>query len=204
VTSEALQAVVYSRSAQGIDCLAAVGAMAFGYANNKRLEHWLVHRPVGWQAGLCAAAAVLYSVAVCGLLWYPFDWTDLPARHPDAWATLFKIPFYSHYRSTEFRALSNLVVRSSLFGVVGFLWARALAGPCQASSKINSDGTSCFPVVMHFVVLISILLGLFIEVGQIFLPSKTADWTDIFVGALAAALGCYWACRLEELPLKSQ
>jgi len=114
-------------------------------------------------------ALLIWGLAVVIAAWNPprFAWAVRPF-----WRLERVVPFWSYYGSRSFADLADLVGEVLVFMPLGALLA--------ARSWRQS-----FPGA----VLFGLALGAVLEIGQIFLPGRTADVTDVISAAAGAGLG---------------
>lgn len=124
--------------------------------------------------------ASLYALGILAALWYPFDFrfdASVSAQYARFWA----LPFQNLYFQSEFRAISNVALKAGLFAPLGVLLAIGVER-CQGYLRtVAMWGAAIFVVSVAFVA----------EIGQIFLPAKYPDITDVALassGAFLAAL----------------
>jgi len=114
-------------------------------------------------------ALLVWGLAVVIAAWNPprFTWPV-----PPLWRLERVVPFWSYYGSRSLADLTDLVGEVLVFVPLGALLA--------ARSWRQS-----FPGA----VLIGLALGAALEIGQVFLPGRTADVTDVLSAAAGAGLG---------------
>lgn len=90
------------------------------------------------------------------------------------------VPFSRAYFSSEFEAGENILLKLIVFATLTFL----LSGWCSRLTAVPASRTAIsLSVAWCFV------LGLGIEVSQVFLPAQIPDVTDLVLYALGAILG---------------
>jgi glycopeptide antibiotics resistance protein len=127
-----------------------------------------------WPA---VVAAVVWLLGVAIAEWTPFDFSldpDLVARH---WAALTTVPFLNYFAASEWNAFVNLVQKMMLVIPLGILIGVGL--------RVDQAPSSARAVAA---VLQTGLLLAVIEVGQVYLPSRAPDMTDVILGTLGAGL----------------
>jgi glycopeptide antibiotics resistance protein len=186
---EFLQVFVYSRVTDATDILTAALGCSLGIVVASRVGAPSESAVRVSQGGIEPRSgipptwlwAALYALGVLAALWYPFDFrfdaVSASARYARFWA----IPFESLYFQSEFRAISNVALKAGLFAPLGVLLALGVERWQGRSRTITAWGAAFFVVALAFVA----------EIGQIFLPAKYPDVTDVALesgGAFMAAL----------------
>jgi glycopeptide antibiotics resistance protein len=90
------------------------------------------------------------------------------------------VPFTDLYLGSEYHAFDQILQKSLLFVPVGALLVR--------------PGRSCLPAL-----LAGFVLSVFLEAGQLGLPTRYTSVTDVLIESSAAWLGCVLARRLLTL-----
>lgn len=188
---ELAQLLVLSRLTSSTDLVTAcvgcaLGALvAQGLAGQPRAEaHPMVPsvpaaRPWRWAWSAWALLLLL-------LYWYPYAFDGDPARLGQRLReAVTRVPFEALYVSTEQRAVAELFRKVLLCLPLGLFWAvwRARLGP-QA-------GLAALPAMM-----LAGGVALLVEAGQLALPDKVADLTDVALGVLGCGLGLLAGGRL--------
>jgi glycopeptide antibiotics resistance protein len=119
------------------------------------------------------AWAVGYSMLILAALWFPFDFRFDPAFVRDRYAALWSVPFEKLYFQSEFRAIATLTVKAALFVPLGLLIAMGLSRTPAEQRRPAAWLATTWVVALA-------ALG---EFGQVFLPGKYADVTDVLIGA---------------------
>jgi glycopeptide antibiotics resistance protein len=115
------------------------------------------------------------------LFWYPFDFRADGAFVRERLSFLDRVPFEVYYYGTEFRAVTEVFHKILFFAPLGALLAWFVAGlpwMWRAYAALAS-------------VLCIILTALGIELGQMLLPGKIPDTTDMALESLGGFLGYY-------------
>ncbi len=129
--------------------------------------------PVAMRAGdprrLIPASLLIWSLAVMLAAWKParFAWPDPPYLRAER-----IVPFWSYFDSRSLADLADVIGQALVFMPLGSLlgarsWRQSFAGAC----------------------LIGLGVGFVLEVGQVFLPGRTADISDALSAAAGAGLG---------------
>lgn len=193
---EAAQLFVMSRYSSTTDLITGGLGVLIGWL----IADWLVRsnasRPAAiglgrHQAPLFFAATVAYVLAVAALLCLPFDRWATPAEASQRLHELFThVPLTSLYWGSELNAVSQML-RKTLLGVpLGALLALTLW-----SWRLTPARSPVFWLVAF---LASTLLGLAIELVQVWLPPHTPDFTDALLAALGTSIGMLAIARILE------
>lgn len=193
VSTELLQSLVYSRFATSIDAVATLIGIELGGLMAPKVVSFLCEQPnryaYFWTSALVAYAAIL--VAAC---WYPFNFEFSADRVSQAFTALFRVPFSSHYRGSEYNALSNMVQRCTSFAVLGFLVTRFFT----AQSVFSMSDSSARSIYIQLSAVLAFAVGLLIELGQAFLPDKIPDITDVVLGMLGSLVATLITLQLID------
>ncbi|GGW62738.1 hypothetical protein GCM10008111_18380 [Alishewanella tabrizica] len=130
---------------------------------------------------LWCGAALLYSLFLMLLFWYPFnfnfDWSFIDSRWQFANS---QVLLYSLYFGTEFRAITALSQKILTFIPLGVFFALAWL----AQQQRWQQQLLTFMALLYIVSLASVIEGM-----QLALPGKTVDATDVILKVVGAALG---------------
>ena len=190
IVVEAVQVLVQSRVSDSTDVLcAAAGALVGAW-----IGAWLRRRAPGAEAagapGEAPAAGRTALLLLVGFFawtavllagfWYPYRFAYDSATIRSRVAMLEAVPFQTYWLGSEYGAFIELLRKLFLFAPLGALlaiaWARVrgpLARRACAVGSIVAGGS----------------VALLVEVGQVFLPGKTPDSTDVLIGTAGAAAG---------------
>jgi glycopeptide antibiotics resistance protein len=133
-------------------------------------------------------AIVVYSLFLIAGFWFPFEISHdralVRSRLEDF---LYRVPFQTLYEGTEFNATNQLLIRVLLYAPVGAMWAyvASLARAAPVRRTLALAG---------LVYAASLAFG--IEAGQVFMPSKVADLTEVVLCTTGAMGGLYVTRRL--------
>lgn len=135
------------------------------------------------------AAIVLYSLFLVAGFWFPFEFTHDRALIASRLDGFFRVPFFALYVGSEFNAITQVLIRLFLFAPLGVMWAyvAGLASTGGARRLLGLSG-----------LFYSAALALGIEVGEVAMPSKIADSTEVIICAAGAAVGFFVAARLLD------
>jgi VanZ family protein len=177
---EVCQLFVFSRTASVDDVIGGViGAVA-----GARIAAWMAGagetRPGSGIRLWPLAVLVLWVGVILARHWSPFNFVVTGDMFRERAPALLDVPLRSYYWANPFDALSEALTKILLGGPVGVLLTlflpapRTLAGRTLAWLAILLTGLAIFSVV---------------EVGQVFLPSRYPDGTDILLGTLGTCCG---------------
>ncbi len=188
---EVLQLGIYSRVSDITDIFTASLGIAFGIlvvargaAARTSVTTPPERRGVMWLP-------LLFAAAWCGglitLFWYPFEFNADRAFLADRLHLLKQVPFTAYYYGTEFRAITEVFHKVGLFIPLGILLGIAVA-PMQRPLARR------FTHVFAMVFIAIFALG--IEAGQLLLPGKNADLTDLVLEIIGGWGGLWGISRL--------
>jgi len=192
VLVEFAQIFVGSRFADSTDVITGSLGVLFGVgmatAFTSRAAASRSRHAVTGLAWFARLGAVAWVVALMSYHWNPFDFTAAPTRVTAGVHQLFSVPFYSYYQGNEFHALTEMLRKALLAAPLGALlrlsWPREPQNP--------SDFLKSFVLLTFgFCVLTAI------EVGQVFLPTRTPDMTDPLIGEIGITVAFWLAGRLS-------
>jgi len=182
---EFFQLFVYSRVSDITDILLALLGAGIGIQLTKYFSdpspatptqtglQTILSRSRWWGALFC----LVWSILLITVFWYPFNFDIDTVLILERINSFFKIPFYSYYYGTEFRAITE-VFHKILFFI-----------PLGSSFAFISWGYR-FRTFSRFVSYFCIALAaLAIEAGQLLLPKKNADLTDWVLEVTGGVIG---------------
>ena len=137
--------------------------------------------------------ALLWVGVLMVVFWYPFNFHTDSAFIRERLGFLAKVPFETYYYGTEFRAVTEVFHKLLFFAPLGMSLAWFVAG---LSWRWRSVAGS-----MAFMALLAVPLG--IECGQVMLPDKFADTTDLFLEGLGGWVG-YVLVRVLKVRMSSR
>lgn len=170
---ELAQLFVYSRVTDITDpLLAALGGGLGGYlaSREQKLIFFISSRSSNFWYRTWGAWAVTMVVG----FWFPFDFAVSSALVENAQDMLTRLPFLTLYQGTEFRAINEIIRKIALFIPGGLIFGMAVS---KSGGSVRVGG------------LLMLMLASIIEVGQLFLPGKVADTTDILLFSLGGWIG---------------
>jgi glycopeptide antibiotics resistance protein len=177
---EAIQVLAVSRTADVTDvAMNALGVTTGVFASSRWMGR--VHDDAR-QEGVRlwpVAALLVWCLVVMARHWSPFDFVADGAFVRSRIPMLLRVPFYSYYWSNALDAFTEATTKALLGIPVGALLQATWTPKSREASVAQAAG-------------ITILAGgffLIIELGQLLLPSRTPDQTDIYIGTLGAVVG---------------
>lgn len=174
---ESLQLFVYSRWTDITDIvLAGVGSF-LGAALARPLR---VPSPSRQRSeGVWYAAWAGWAVSILALFWFPFNFQLSPVE-----GSLLQVPFANYQVQDEYNAANEVLRKIGLFLPGGLLWGMARASR-RKDGRHSRSGVG-----------VLLVIALLVEGGQIFLPGKVADPTDVLLELLGGWLGLLLATTL--------
>lgn len=180
---EVAQLFVFSRYASSTDVVfgvvggfsGAVAAAMFGpLARRPVIEtsFWARH---GIWIRLAAAAAWLGGLV--WEKWHPFDFVRPQGGLAAGAREILAVPLARQYFLSEFLALSQVVREFTTFFILGMLLMGVLA-PAGRAGRIGCA-------------VLAAGLAVALELGQVFLPSRTADLTATAIGCIGGVMGIW-------------
>ena len=197
LTLELLQLFVYSRVSDVTDILTASMGGAIGVwlaralqANQSPPSDSAARNDRG-HAGTAAWLVLAGWLAVLLVVfWYPFDFNFDSTSLRDRLDASHRVPFEALYFGTEFRAVTEVFHKAGFMFPLGVLlgWAVADSGGLLPSRLVRAAAA-----------LFILLVALAIETGQLFLPGKIADLTDVLLEFGGGWLGLILGMRLRAI-----
>ena len=191
---EFFQLFVFSRVTDVTDIvLALIGGVIGVYLLKDRADGLLVEgkknfgfeRAAGMHGFYAFWAYIVWFLIVVAIFWYPYEF-EFSNDRLMSWNDRFlRVPFYSYYYGTEFRAITEVFHKVLLFLPFGAI----LAGFGWSAKKKS--------VMLVYCVLI-VLTSLMVEFGQLFIPSKNSDITDAFLECVGAGVGALVVAYLRR------
>ena len=199
---EVAQLFVYTRVSDVTDVLIAASGAGIGAWGTARFVKRETASPAGSSEAARArwlasgiALGIVWLAALAVIFWYPFDVRMERAYVLSRVHLLRALPFQSYYYTSEFMAITQ-AFRHALFLVP---WGVALG-----IAGVSLKGSRWRWAYHVFAVAAAILVPAAIEAGQLALPGKFPDSTDLALEAFGALAGYFgvWAvvARLERTP----
>ena len=170
---EIMQLFVYSRTSDTTDILTAMIGAGMGAWFSRR---WATTTTTAFSepdrlrliwgivmfAGSCLVLAFIF--------WYPFDFILKKDFISDRLDNIFsRVPFYTYYYGTEYRAATELLHKTLFFAPLGFALALVQSSLSHPTLK------NLFNIGA---ILMLGLVAFTIELGQLALPNRISDITD--------------------------
>jgi len=162
IVIEALQVVIPSRDADMTSVVFALFGSALG------ASPWVRSAP-GDARRWIVPAILIWSLVVVLTAWSPwrFAWPE-----PPFWKPEMVVPFWSYFDSRSVADLGDVIGQALAFVPLGAL----LAARSWRQSFLG-------------VTWIGLVFATVLEIGQVFLPGRTADISDVLSAAAGAGLG---------------
>lgn len=180
---ELVQLPIYSKFSSVSDVLAGWigGVLGFWMVQPNRFWTWLLQTRWVW---ICAA------ICWSGLLLTAFlgrsrAWVTDPIVLNERWSGFLAFPFLRYYYTSEYSALTNLLGKLLSFSLLGSLVSGCLI--FGESSWTKKPYQSCIWLTL----VLSVSIGLIIEIAQIYLEPFVGDLTDVGVYATGASAGAW-------------
>lgn len=191
---ELLQLFVYSRFSSVTDIItASLGSLA-GAACVSRA--WLRRDGVPEQGSATTRRMpwpslwLAWSALALAVFWYPFEFdasSDFVRPRLAGWAG---VPFATYYMGTEYHALTELLRKVLMFMPGGLLWAGVVGAGRPRARRLR--------IVCG--VALTAGMAMLVEGGQILLPGKVSDLTDIVLEAGGGWIGLALGLQLGRAP----
>ncbi len=201
IAIEAAQLLIVSRFTSTTDVLVGTLGAVVGVAVMRRLsvrhsnDHGhgndRVNGAVKWFVASAAYAAMLAIIS-----WAPYDFTDDRALIQQRLEAFQSIPFSQMHGGSDIHSLFSVIRLAVWFAPLGALVAMfvvRLTAPRVARP-------------IGFVVAATTIAGwaLLLELGQVLLPSRFADLTDVLVGVAGGWIALLVTARLVHLPTRAE
>lgn len=174
---EAAQLFVYSRVTDVTDVLLAGMGTAAGALITQRNR---LRTSVSWQgnATLWFSLWATWALAILAIFWFPYDFDASRVTLAGARATLLRPLLENYYFGSEYHATNELLRKIGFFLPAGILWGFAIHQRTLAKRIIDAKGG-----------LLIFALALLVEFGQLYLPKKYADLTDVLIQTAGGLMG---------------
>lgn len=174
---ETAQLFVYSRVTDVTDVVLAGFGAAIGawiITRNTRIVALIA----GTRARFWYSLWCVWAVVVLFIFWFPYNFRSEGVFLKTALAALTRLPFVMLYQGSEFQAVNEMLRKIGLFLPGGIIWGVAV------HKRNGSNGRGGIPGALAL-----ITLAFVVEIGQLFLPLKFADFTDVLIMASGGLLG---------------
>jgi VanZ family protein len=180
---EAAQVFVVSRVADVTDVLTGAAGAALGVVLAGRLTGAAAVRRAGRVQAFRPIAAT-FAAAVLYVLynWSPFDFALSDTRVRERLPMLVGIPFVGYYQNSELQAISDFATKFLIATPLGIAVVRLLSTPRDLP----------YPRV-RWLMAFAFAVAFFttVEIGQLFLPARYPDSTDILIAAFGFVGGVW-------------
>lgn len=182
---ELLQVFVASHSANGTDLVFGWGGVGAGVLISTTPAPDDVREGSAADARLPAiAASAFWLVVLCAYHWLPFDFAFDVGAIRGKLANISLLPFNGYRSGSDLHALSTLITKLALSVPLGICCAFVFR-PAAVSRRMVMAGGA---------VMATAVFGA-IEAGQLFLPTRVPDVTDVLIGVTGTCTGLalgYW------------
>lgn len=174
---ELAQFFVYSRVTDITDVLLAGVGTALGALCARRFFK-IVTRVNEPKVGLWISLWMLWAIFILVIFWFPYDFNSSSVTLSSAQSTIFRPLLENYYFGSEFHATNEILRKIGFFLPSGiFLGLIGLRKTDFNRNIYVIGGAAIFA------------LALLVEFGQLYLPQKYADLTDVLVQAGGGLLG---------------
>ena len=191
--TEICQVFVYSRYAETTDVITGTVGVWLGVWFTKRLCKLpnMAPQPVAQvlrDRMVWGGLALVYTAILCAFFWWPFNIEQDNELIAERMEGYFRVPFSAMYWGSEFNALTQMLRKTLLFSVLGFLLVKMI-NPAAGSVPMRR-------LLVAVAVLYSFGLGVAIEIVQCAMPLHIADITDSMLYGFGACLGMFVTFRI--------
>jgi glycopeptide antibiotics resistance protein len=182
---EFAQLLVYSRVTDFTDIISAcLGAGIGVIAASQFRSHGTSpsQQPLNNRLLLWIAASLVYSLLLCAIFWYPYDFHLDSNFLRQRISGFYQVPLVSYFYSTEFRAITEVIHKMGFFMPLGGLLA-------FTSMQISHLRLRTFFTLLALAIIAG--MAFVIELGQVGLPSKYPGNTDLALEALGGIIGFF-------------
>lgn len=125
---------------------------------------------------------IIWQICVFCVFWFPFNFSTNRPTFSESFGSITHIPFITYYYGTEFHAINEFLRKIGMFLPSGVLMALGISAVKNETVRFRIKAVG---ILLIFVAAFSI------EIGQVFLPNKTADITDVFIEFLGGLIGLF-------------
>jgi VanZ family protein len=125
-----------------------------------------------------ATLFIVWCMILCAYHWLPYDFGVDSTIIRGKLASLSLLPFVGYRGGSDLNAFTDLLTKLALSTPLGVIAAFVIRRGRVATSML----------VAGWVLLAACIFGT-VEIGQLFLPSRTPDVTDVLVGVSGTAIG---------------
>lgn len=185
---EGLQLFVYTRVTDITDVLTAMIGGGLGayvgkiISSRSRAGQTLLHSSNRFQwLWIGLGGFLIWVLILVGIFWYPFNFLTKPEFIMDRLNMFWRVPFHAYYFGTEYRAITEVLHKILFFAPLGIAVAIAF-------HRIRKQGLVNYSLGLIAVVVCA-SVALIIELGQVALPAKNPDSTDLVLETLGGGMG---------------
>lgn len=120
---------------------------------------------------------IVWAMCILALFWFPYNFDFSMGTFSKAQAIIFRPLLENYYFGSEFHATNELLRKAAFFLPGGVIFGLAIRQNLT-DKIINRKGGVAI-----------LFLALLVEVGQLFLPEKYADLTDVLIQTAGGYLG---------------
>jgi glycopeptide antibiotics resistance protein len=190
VAVEAAQIFIRSHAADITDVIFGWLGVALGVRVGIRLfKHTTAafSEPLGVARGTSLMLTGLWALVVCGYHWQPFDFGIDMALIRSKVSSISLIPFAGYQTGEDLNALNTLITKIAVAGPLGLL----------ASFTVPAGRLLGRVLILSWIALAGLFFAA-VEVGQLFVPSRVPDPTDVLLGVAASAAGVWFGRWLRR------
>lgn len=174
---EFAQLFVYSRVTDVTDVvLAGIGAAIGAWITTRSTR--ILALMTGTRARFWYKLWCVWAVVVLLIFWFPYNFRTEGVSLETALAALTRLPFLMLYQGSEFQAINEMLRKLGFFLPGGIIWGVAVH---------KGNGSNGRGGILGALALIS--LAFVVEIGQLFVPLKFADFTDVLIMTSGGLLG---------------
>lgn len=193
IAIEAVQLLIVSRYTSTTDALLGTAGAVVGIAVMRRVrERRLSGRSQAASQG-CGSlkwwgASGVYAAVLVLVFWAPFDFTDDKTLVRQRWEAFRTLPLVRLHGGSDVHSLFQAIRMVARFAPLGALMALGVAGSTRSWESRRIGFILAATGVAGWAVMI--------ELGQVLLPSRFADSSDVLVCVVGGWLGLAVTARL--------
>ena len=202
VATEIAQVFVYSRYTSTTDVLLGLVGAAAGVAMMRHLRRgeWTsLDREPKSRKWLSAGYFALALAVAIGVSLYSCQSSQPRLTDGKLIETrfygMFRVPFAAMYYGTEFNAVGQILWKGGLFALIGGLLTKAVYELRLPQGLVRA--------ALLLALLFATTVAIGIELGQVFIPERVPDVTDILISMAGAALGVFVSARIFGADVKT-
>ena len=180
VGMELCQLFVFSRTASVDDVIGGLVGAAIGSHIAARMTGSSEARSATGVRVWPLAALAVWLLVILFRHWSPFNFVVTGEMFRERTPALFDVPFRSYYWANPFNALGEALTKILLGVPVGLLLTLFLPRPRSMTGRV---------IAFTGILLAGVAIFAGVEVGQVFLPSRYPDGTDVLLGTIGTCCG---------------